>query len=69
MPNFALKCKECRNNIEVTIAVKDIKESYRRKCPVCEGVRTFTRDWSAGVAAYHNHLSPMHPRVNRGRGY
>jgi hypothetical protein len=54
--------------MEIEINRDDVKEKYRRKCPACKTTKTFTRDWSAGMAAYHDRFSPMHPRAGRGRG-
>jgi putative FmdB family regulatory protein len=68
MPRYDIKCNECGNSIEIEVVFSEVKEKYRRKCPNCGKVKTFSRDWSAGLAAYHDHYSPMHPRAGRGRG-
>jgi hypothetical protein len=68
VPRYDIKCTECETSIEVEINRKKVKEKYRRKCVKCDKVRTFVRDWSAGVAPYHDHYSPMHPQAGRGRG-
>lgn len=68
MASYTYKCEECGENITIESSMKDIKTEYRRKCPVCGVPRKFTRNWMAGIASYHSNYSPMHPRVNRGKG-
>ncbi len=68
MPRYDIKCGTCGISIEIEIERATVKEKYRRKCVECGKVRTFSRDWSAGMAAYHDRLSFMNPRAGRGRG-
>jgi putative FmdB family regulatory protein len=68
MPRYDFKCTECGAKIEIEVERVDLKDKYRRKCPTCGKVRNFTKDWSAGMPAYHDRYSPMHPRAGRGRG-
>lgn len=67
MPRYDFKC-ECGHPIEIEVSMTDVKDKYRRSCPDCGKTKTFTRNWAAGMAAYHDRLSPMHPRAGRGRG-
>lgn len=68
LARYDIKCTECGESIEIDVPLTEVKEKYRRKCPTCGKTKTFTRDWSAGIAAYHDRYSPMHPRKGRGRG-
>ena len=62
MPTYDYDCKSCGAEIEVRHAISETK----RKCPEC-GKLKLERAWRQ-VAAYHLRVSPMHPRVNRGKG-
>lgn len=69
MPTYPLKCNSCQNTIEFSMPAAQLTDPIRRRCPVCEQRRTFKRDWSAGIAAFHPRLSPKHPRAGRGRAF
>jgi putative FmdB family regulatory protein len=64
MPTYDLACGACGHKFEVT---HKMSEPHPTKCPKCgkEKVRQAYND----APAFHNHYSPMHPRVNRGRGH
>lgn len=68
MPRFDLECTACGYQMEVEIPREKVRERYRRQCSKCNRVRSFVRIWSKGLANFHAHYSPMHPRANRGRG-
>jgi len=63
MPRLDIKCETCGYSIEIDIPFSKVKEKYRRKCVGCGSIRTFSRDWSKGLATYHDRYSPMHPRA------
>lgn len=58
---YDMRCPKC-GDFEVE---GDISVGPPKTCPDCDG--PVERTWEA-VAAYHNRFSPMHPRVNRGKG-
>lgn len=62
MPNYDYDCTACGAEFEILHSIKETK----RKCPDC-GKLKLQRAWRE-VAAYHNHFSPKHPRVDRGKG-
>jgi putative FmdB family regulatory protein len=62
MPNYDYVCEACGEESDI---VHGMDEKVR-KCPKC-GKLKLRRSWRK-VAAYHSHVSPMHPRVNRGKG-
>ena len=68
MAFYAYKCDTCGEKLDIEDKPSTVKSTYRRKCPKCEKTRTFSRDWSQGIAAIHLYYSPMHPRANRGKG-
>lgn len=68
MARYDIRCTTCGESIEIDVPLSEVKEKYRRKCPTCGKTKTFTRDWMAGIASYHDRYSPLHPRAGRGRG-
>lgn len=68
MAQYVYKCETCGERLEIEAMPSTVKAEYRRKCEKCGATRKFTRDWTAGIAAFHSHYSPMHPRANRGKG-
>ena len=62
MPLYDYVCGNCGLEHDILHDLDQVK----KKCPSC-GKLKLRRAWSQ-VAAYHNHFSPMHPRVNRGIG-
>jgi putative FmdB family regulatory protein len=63
MPNYAYICTTCGHKVDIMHKPDETK----KKCPAC-GYNNLRRDYST-PPAFHAHLSPMHPRANRGRGY
>lgn len=64
MPRYDMHCDACEHEFE---AEAPIAQGPPRKCPACKKLKL--RQFFAKPPAYHNHMSPMHPRVNRGRGH
>ncbi len=66
MPNYDYRCPACGHEFEVSHAIAD---PGPKKCPKRCGTRKKPTKMITKAPAYHSHYSPMHPRVNRGRGY
>lgn len=64
MPQYDLKCEACDHPVVVD---HPMSEPHPKKCPECGKPKLVQVYLSA--PAYHAHYSPMHPRVNRGRGH
>ena len=64
LPTYDMQCDACNHELEVVHA---ISEPHPKKCPACGKQKL--RVAFKKAPAYHNHYSPMHPRVNRGRGH
>lgn len=64
MPAYDFQCEACEHEFEVS---HGIAEPGPTKCPAC-GKKKVKRIFKR-APAFHAHYSPMHPRVNRGRGY
>ena len=62
MPTYDYTCTQCGADVDIFHGMDETK----KKCPEC-GKMGLKRAWRQ-VAAYHNHFSPMHPRLNRGKG-
>ena len=63
MARYDMQCVACGHEYEAEAPMKD---GPPKDCPECGGDlrQVFTKP-----PAFHNHYSPMHPRVNRGRGH
>lgn len=64
MPQYDLICDGCDHKFVVDHAMS---EPHPKKCPECGKAKV--RQNFITPPAYHNLYSPMHPRVNRGRGH
>jgi putative FmdB family regulatory protein len=64
MPAYDYQCDACGHEFEVTHGMTALRP---KTCPQCK--KRKLRKVLAKPPAYHSHYSPMHPRVNRGRGY
>ncbi len=62
MPTYSYECTECGAEMDII----HVMDESKRKCPEC-GKLKLKRAWTQ-AAAFHCHYSPMHPRVNRGKG-
>lgn len=62
MPTYDYDCSNCGAEFELVHGMNET----RKKCSRC-GQLKLKRAWRQ-VAAFHNHFSPMHPRINRGVG-
>jgi len=65
MPTYDIHCGACNREFEV---FHGINEPDPKRCPKCGKTGKLRRMFTK-APAYHSHYSPMHPRVNRGRGY
>jgi putative FmdB family regulatory protein len=63
MPTYDYTCKACGHTLEVYHAMA---ERGPKKCPKCGKLQLAK---AIGLPAFHTRYSPMHPRVNRGRGH
>lgn len=60
---YDYECEACGHKFT---HIQENPDYYKKQCPECNKKklrRLFPRP------AFHSHYSPMHPRVNRGRGY
>lgn len=64
MPRYDLICDGCGHTFTVE---HTMSEPHPEKCPECKKPKVRMNYVSA--PAFHAHYSPMHPRVNRGRGH
>ena len=64
MPAYDFICDACGHTF---VDSHPMSEPHPTKCPECEKDRV--RVNFVSPPAYHNHMSPMHPRRNRGRGH
>lgn len=64
MPAYDMQCEGCGHSFE---AQAPISVGPPKKCPECKKQKL--RQVFKQPPAFHAHLSPMHPRINRGRGY
>ena len=64
MPLYDMACRACGHKFTVS---HGMTEPHPKKCPKC-GKNKAKQEFLA-PPAFHNHMSPMHPRVNRGRGH
>lgn len=64
MPVYDMTCDACGHAFDVEQGMND---PLPKKCPQC-GKMKLRRAFSK-PPAFHTAYSPMHPRVNRGRGY
>lgn len=64
MPQYDLQCEACEHTFTVEHAMS---EPHPKKCPECGKAKV--KQLFNKAPAYHARYSPMHPRVNRGRGY
>ncbi|REJ65591.1 MAG: zinc ribbon domain-containing protein [Planctomycetota bacterium] len=63
MPLYEYQCDACGHKLEI---LQRISDKAKRKCPKCDKPKLVK---IIHAPAYHNHYSPMHPRIDRGRGY
>lgn len=63
MPRYDVKCEGCGHAYEASAPMKD---GPPKDCPKCE--KPLLKPVISPVI-FHSHLSPMHPRAKRGRGY
>jgi putative FmdB family regulatory protein len=64
MALYDVKCDACGHQTEVQAPMA---EGPPKKCPECG--KDKLKQVFDKIAAFHSHLSPMHPRANRGRGH
>lgn len=64
MALYDMQCEACGHQYEAQASMKD---GPPKKCPACNKKKL--KQVFGKVAAFHSHLSPMHPRAKRGRGY
>ena len=64
MPQYDLICDGCEHKFVVE---HTMSESHPKKCPECGKAKVRVNFTSP--PAFHSYYSPMHPRVNRGRGH
>lgn len=64
MARYDVKCDACDHEGEVEAPMKD---GPPKDCPKCG--KPMLRQIFNQIPVFHNHLSPMHPRANRGRGH
>jgi len=66
MPTYDYRCSACGAEWEEFHAMGDLGP---KKCVKRCGTKKKPVKMITSPPAYHSHYSPMHPRVNRGRGY
>lgn len=63
MPVYKTRCTACGHTWET---VRGVQEGPPKRCPKCR--KKAETVWDS-VPAFHSRYSPLHPRVNRGRGH